>query len=1046
VPVLAIQKNGPTSIIAGQQISYTVTITNTGTANALAAVITDAISNTITNPTWNAVATGTATVSSGASGSTANLSVTGNIPAGTGNAINITITGIVNPSSTATSITNAATVTPSEVGAIAKTSTTITTSVSRVPSISLTKTGPSTARAGETVTYVIEAINNGPSNASDLSITDAIPAQLTGVTWTAVKQGSSTVSVASGTGNVTLTSNLNVGAANKVTITVTGTISAAQGNVTITNQAIATPTEAGVSPVNSNSVSTSISNKSAITIVKAGPSSINAGENITYTLTVRNAGPSNALAAVIADNIPADITNVSWTAIPVGSASISLGATGTGNNLSISGNLPAGAGNGINITINGKLNSAFAGTSISNAASVTPAESGNAVVNSNTVTSTVTKQADLRIEKTGPASAVAGENITYTISVTNAGPSDVIGALISDTFSADLLNPTWTVVNQGAATTSANSGAGSININGNLRANAADKIVISVTGRVNPALTTNLVNTATATPPSGVTDPTPATSSVTTTTSRRANVRITKSGPANVGAGETISYTLRIVNDGPSTALNTVIADNIPTEIDDINWTVSVSGGATTNVTAPSTNRNINVVSTIPSATGVVLITITGRVNPALTQGATISNTAGVTLAFGITDPDPSDNNSTKVTAVDNDPVFRVSKSGPANANIGDPITYTIVVNNTGPGNITNAFITDNVPTDVQVTGWTATATGGASVTGAAAGTANNIFTKGDIATGAGTITIIVNGIIKQTARAVFTNTVDVTASDVKQSSVTTSINQSTDIAISKTGPSTISAGENITYSIRVANNGPVNVTGLSVSDLVPTSITNVSWSAVASGAAAVTSGATGNGNTISVAGNITAGAANFITITVNGKVPSNATAGTINNTATVTLPAAVTDFNTANNTSTISTTVVNTPSLIISKVGPGTAAAGTSITYTLRITNNGPSDAGAVNIADAIPANLTNVIWNSVASGTATISSGGSGSTNSLLLVGNIPADPASFITVTITGTIIPSFQGQLTNTATARIGTNGTPVSSSTVTTTVAKQTSIN
>ncbi|WP_317169958.1 Ig-like domain-containing protein [Pedobacter sp. SG918] len=1046
IPVLAIQKTGPSSINAGEQISYTITVTNQGTANANASVITDAIPASILNPSWTTSVTGTAVVTAGATGSTNAVSVTGDIPAGAANKIVITVTGTVDAGTAATSIANSATVTPAESGATAKTSNTVTTSVGKLPSISLTKTGPATAKAGETVTYIIEAVNNGPSNASNLSITDAIPTQLTGVTWTVVAAGTSTVSAASGTGNVSLTSNLKVGTANKVTITATGTISAAQSNVTITNQAVATPTEAGISPVNSNAVNTAISNKSTITIVKAGPSSVNAGENITYTLSIKNAGPSNAVAAVIADNIPSGITNVSWSTAVTGSASITLGASGAGNNISITGDIPAGAANAINVTITGKVNTAFAGSSLSNSATVTPSEAGNPVVTSNTVTSAVTKQADLRIEKTGPTAAIAGEQVSYTITVTNAGPSDVTAARIVDTFDANLLTPTWTVTTQGTATASVSSGSGNIDITGNLAANAADKIIITVTGRISPTLTASISNTATATPPAGVTDLTPASSTVTTTTSRKANVRITKSGPANVGAGEVISYTLRIVNDGPSTATTTAILDNIPTEIvSGISWNVVASGGATSTISGNQTSRNISFDATIPPTTGLILVNITGKVDPALTQGQTISNTATATVSTGITDPDLSDNTSTKVTIVDNDPVFRVSKSGPANANIGDPITYTIVVNNTGAGNITDAFIIDNVPVDVQVNSWTAVATAGASVTGTTSGSTNSISTKGNINSGTGTITVTVNGIIKQTARAVFTNTVEVTASDVKQSSVTTSINKSTDIAISKTGPQTISAGENISYAINVVNNGPVDVSGLTIADVVPAGITNVSWSATASGTAAITGPTTGNGNNISVGANINAGSTNFVTILVSGKVPSSTAASTLTNTATVTLPTEIADFNTTNNSSTVNTTVVNSPSLVVQKSGPSTAASGTQINYTLTVSNNGPSDAVAVNIADIIPADITNVSWTAVANGTTSITSGASGSGNNVAVVGNIPFASGNSITINVVGTINPAFAGNILNTASAKIGAGGTPVNSPTVTTVVAKQTNL-
>ncbi len=54
-------------------------------------------------------------------------------------------------------------------------------------------------------------------------------------------------------------------------------------------------------------------------------------------------------------------------------------------------------------------------------------------------------QADLRISKTdGQTTAVPGTLLTYTIVVTNAGPSAVTGATVSDTLPAQLTGASWT--------------------------------------------------------------------------------------------------------------------------------------------------------------------------------------------------------------------------------------------------------------------------------------------------------------------------------------------------------------------------------------------------------------------------------------------------------------------------------------------------------------------------------------------------------------------------------------------------------------------------
>ncbi|QPH40491.1 DUF7507 domain-containing protein [Pedobacter endophyticus] len=1043
IPVLAIEKTGPAAISAGQNITYTLKIKNNSTANADGASITDNVPAGIQNVTWAATTTGAATLSGATSGTGNTIGLVGNIPAGAGNEISVTINGTVNPSATANLI-NSAMVTPAETAAVAKTSNTITTQVNRVPSVSLIKTGPTTANAGETITYVINAVNAGPSNATNLAIADAIPAGLTNVTWTAIASGTSSVATASGTGNVAVNGNLNVGNNNKIQITVKGTIPANQLNTSLSNVATAVPSETGTT-VNSNAVTTNVSNKSNISIVKSAPVSVNAGEIVNYTLLVKSTGPSNAVNATISDIVPADIQNVSWTAVANGAATVSFGATGSGNSVSIKANLPAGDANTVLVQITGKLNPAFSGNSISNTAAVTPSETGNPAVNSNTATTSVSKQADLRISKTGPSNLFAGEQATYTITVENQGPGDVVGAAISDILPASIINASWTVATQGTATASAANGTGNVGITASLKAGGTDKVIITLTGTVNPAYqNSSLTNTATATPPTGVTDPSPATAAVTTAIARKANLRIVKSGPANAKAGEEIEYTLKITNQGPSTAIGTRIIDNLPAGImaGSITWTATATNGSS--VSTASGAGNVNLTADIAPISGVIEVKIKALVSPALIDGTLIANTATATIGSGITDPEAANNTSTFNTVVDNDPNFTIAKSGPANANVGDEITYTILIKNTGAGNITDMFIADNVPDDVEVLNWTATVNGVAIIKSgySSSGITNSILTVGDIPTGNNNILITVNGIIKQTAGSSFTNKAEATSGTVKESSVTTSVNRSTDIAVIKAGPQRVSAGENVTYTINVYNNGSVDIDDLVIADNVNTLLTNVSWVATTTGAATITTTPNGVGNMVQLTGNISGGQGNFITVTINGKVPANAVLGALTNTATVTLPSNITDYNTDNNTSSVSTDVVSTPTLVLQKTGPTTAAAGNQITYKIKVENTGPSDATGVNIADVLQAEITGVQWTASNSGTlATITGATSGSGN-VAVNANIPA--GSSITVDVKGTINPDFAGTIRNTATAKIGTNPM-VSSPEVSTVVNKITNL-
>ena len=80
---------------------------------------------------------------------------------------------------------------------------------------------------------------------------------------------------------------------------------------------------------------------------------------------------------------------------------------------------------------------------------VTDPDGGN---NTATDTDAIDARADLTITKDdGTATYIPGGSLTYTIVVSNAGPSDVTGATVADTFSALLTNVTWTCAAAGGA-------------------------------------------------------------------------------------------------------------------------------------------------------------------------------------------------------------------------------------------------------------------------------------------------------------------------------------------------------------------------------------------------------------------------------------------------------------------------------------------------------------------------------------------------------------------------------------------------------------------
>ena len=119
-------------------------------------------------------------------------------------------------------------------------------------------------------------------------------------------------------------------------------------------------------------------------------------------------------------------------------------------------------------------------------------------------TGTPSSGADLAITKTDNTVAVRpGDTLTYTIQVTNNGPEAVTAATVTDTLPSTLKTVTWTCAGANAGTCTA-SGSGNINDSVNLPVNASVTYTVSATLDLGARGT--LANTATVTPPAGITD------------------------------------------------------------------------------------------------------------------------------------------------------------------------------------------------------------------------------------------------------------------------------------------------------------------------------------------------------------------------------------------------------------------------------------------------------------------------------------------------------------------------------------------------------------
>ncbi|HZZ30144.1 MAG TPA: Calx-beta domain-containing protein [Pirellulales bacterium] len=661
-------------------------------------------------------------------------------------------------------------------------------------------------------------------------------------------------------------------------------------------------------------------------------------------------------------------------------------------------------------------------------------DSGSTSVFSNEASATtVSAHADLQVTVTdGQTSATPGSAVTYTIVVSNAGPDAVAGVNIVDSlssgFDTTFGNVTFTATATGDASGFWASAYGTVN--NTVTMPAGSTITYTVHATVLPGATGSIANTATVTGPTGETEINPGNNTATDTDTisgtPHADLQVTASdGQNSILPGSTVTYTIVVSNAGPATVAGANIVDNLPSTFSSITFSATATGGASGFWQNAFGNLN-NTVTMPPGST--ITYLLTGTLSSTAT--GSVSNTATVTDPAGVTENNPANNTATDTDTVGGTPTADLQVTvtdGQTTLAPGSTVTYTIVVSNAGPSTVTGANIVDNLPATFSNISFTATATGDASgFWQSAFGNLNNTVTMPP----GSTITYLLTGTLSPTAIGTIANTATITgsagvtelnpANNTATDTDTVAATPQADLQITMTdGQTTVSPGAAVTYTIVVTNAGPNTVTGANIvttlSSGFDTTFGATTFTATATGdASGFWGSAFGNVNNT-----VTMPPGSTITYLLHASLLPGVTTGSVSGTASVTAPAGVNEINPANNTATDTDTVNGTPHADLQVTvtdGQTTATPGSAVTYTIVVTNAGPSTVVGANIVDNLPAVYSSPSFTATATGNA------SGFWQSAVgnLNNTVTMPPASTITYLLTGTLSGTATGSVANTAT--------------------------
>lgn len=552
------------------------------------------------------------------------------------------------------------------------------TTATLIDRLDVSKSATVTGAGGtKTITWTITINNTGLTNTSGSTLTDPIVANTTYTTGSTKMNGTTVADVGGkmpfATGGLIKSAGAAAGVVNAgATVTVVFKATASSGNLPVTNTATIDPDGSGPDPAVLAVASTTPVDADLAVAITDGVTTKVPGTSDTYTVTVTNNGPATVTSLTLSVPLPTIILSPSYTA----STGTYVPYTGSWTGLNLAG------GQQITLTITGTIDPAATGSLAMTATVAVPpgVTDTNSANNTATDTDTLTPQADLSVTKTdGQTTALVGSQVTYTITVTNNGPSSITSCWVRDTIPANLQNPVYTP-NMGTYNVSSQYWS-------DVNLASGQSAVITVQGTVLAGSPT-LVNTVTVSPPYNTTDPNSANNTATDTDTVPI-ISITKTvNPTTALMVAPVTYTITLTSVSNTATTISSIVDTLPTGF-------SYKSGSTTGMTTAN-----------PSITGQVLTwsspgTVPANGTATLNFQAITPNTRG-TFPNSATASGPSfatvSTGNTASLQVES-PVMSFTKTADkTDAAPGGTITYTLTYSNIGDAPAYTVIILDNVP------------------------------------------------------------------------------------------------------------------------------------------------------------------------------------------------------------------------------------------------------------------------------------------------------------------------------------------------------------
>ncbi len=515
----------------------------------------------------------------------------------------------------------------------------------------------------------------------------------------------------------------------------------------------------------------------------SGSSSVGAGAQASYVISVANTGPNSATNVALSSPVPAGLTPVSvsgdCTSLPCSFATLARTASRT-------------------VTVVYAVPGDFAGTSIVASASVTSGTvDENPANNSASTTTAVTQSADLELAMSAPTSVGTNANVSFTLTLTNHGPSTATAISVDDATPAGVAF----VSNGGDCATAFPCTFANL-------ASGASKTIVATYAVPEGYAGASIVDAASVTSATNDANPSNDSASATVGVTHSADLALAMQASSTAMRGGTVTFTTALTNNGPGSASNASVTSPTPAGL------VFVSNAGACTTAFPCAFASVT--------QGAPRLITTTYAIPADYAGADpIAVTASV--AAETTDPVPANNSGSMTVPVTSSADVSVSQSGTTAALAGTQISYTVSVANAGPSNAASVVLADPLPAGLTLV----------SVAGDCTAFPCTLGTLAPGASRAATITYAVPGDyaganpIANVASATSGTDDPNLANNIWSASTT--IGAGADVAITLDAPDFVLRDSRFTYVVHVTNNGPSTASGVQAASTLPPGVSFVS-------------------------------------------------------------------------------------------------------------------------------------------------------------------------------------------------------------------------